>query len=137
MATWDEVRRAASALPEVTESGHGQGGGVAWRVRGVMFAWERALRRTDVEALAAAGAEVPQVPILAVRVPDLEVKDALIAASPRVYFTIAHFDGYKAVLVRLPSIDEAELAELVAQAWLCRAPKRLAKQWLAERSAPA
>jgi hypothetical protein len=79
---------------------------------------------------------VPDVPILAARVPDLGVKEALVADSPGVYFTIPHFDGYRAVLVRLPSIPETELSELLVEAWLCRAPKRLAKAWLAEQQQP-
>lgn len=133
MATWDDVRRLALALPETTEGSGTQAGGQVWRVRDAMFAWERALRRTDVEALEALAAPVPTEPILAARVPDLMVKDALVADSPDIYFTIPHFDGYKAILVKLPSIPETELSELLIEAWLCRAPKRLAKQWLAER----
>ena len=133
MATWDDVRRLALALPETTEGSSAQAGGQVWRVRDAMFAWERALRRTDVQALEALGAPVPAGPILAARVPDLTVKEALVGDVPEVYFTIPHFDGYKAVLVELPSIPESELAELLAEAWLCRAPKLLARQWLAER----
>lgn len=132
MATWDDVRRLASALPETTEGSGTQAGGRVWRVRDTMFAWERALRRTDVQALEELGVPVPADPILAARVPDLTVKEALVADSPDIYFTIPHFDGYKAVLVKLPSIPETELSELLIEAWLCRAPKRLAKQWLAE-----
>jgi hypothetical protein len=100
-------------------------------VRDAMFAWERPLRRTDVAALEEHGAEVPTVPLLAARVPDLGVKEALVADASGVYFTIPHFDGYRAALVKLPSIAEAELSELLTEAWLCRAPKRLAKEWLA------
>ncbi|WP_034271700.1 MmcQ/YjbR family DNA-binding protein [Actinospica robiniae] len=133
MATWDDVRRLALALPETTEGSSAQAGGPVWRVRDAMFAWERTLRRTDVQALEVLGAPVPADPILAARVPDLTVKEALVAAAPDVYFTIPHFDGYKAVLVKLPSIPESELSELLIEAWLCRAPKKTAKQWLAER----
>ena len=133
MATWDGVRRAVSALPEVTEAAGTQLGVPVWRVRAAMFAWERPLRATDVAALEAAGAPVPAGPILAARVPDLEAKEALLAGGPEVYFTVPHFDGYRAVLVRLPLISDGELAELLAEAWLCRAPKRLAKEWLARR----
>ena len=57
-------------------------------------------------------------------------KDALLADDPAVYFTTPHFDGYPAVLVRLGEIDMGELEELVAEAWLCRAPKRLAKEFI-------
>ena len=58
MATWDDVRRLASALPETTEGSGTQAGGRVWRVRDTMFAWERALRRTDVQALEELGAKV-------------------------------------------------------------------------------
>ncbi len=75
----------------------------------------------------------PTGPILAVRVPDLLVKEALLQSKPRVYFTTPHFDGYPAVLVRLGAIDRSELEELLAEAWLCRAPKRLAREFLEVR----
>ncbi len=71
--------------------------------------------------------------MLGVRVGSLEEKDALLAAEPDVLFTIPHFDGYPAVLVRLDEIDRDRLAEILDDAWLTRAPARVAKQWLAER----
>jgi len=73
---------------------------------------------------------VPRGPILAVRVEHEGAKTALLAADPRVFFTTAHFDGYRAVLVRLEQIALDELAELIVEAWLCRAPKRLAEQYV-------
>jgi hypothetical protein len=57
------------------------------------------------------------------------------ADDPGTYFTIPHFDGYPAILVHLGNIPEDELEELLAQAWLCRAPKRLASQFLTTRQA--
>jgi len=63
-------------------------------------------------------------------------KDALIASSPELYFTTSHFDGYAAVLVRLERISREELRELVVEAWLARAPKRLARAYL-EANPPA
>ncbi|MEU4804708.1 MmcQ/YjbR family DNA-binding protein [Actinosynnema sp. NPDC023587] len=125
MATWDDVRRLATALPEVTER-PSYDGRPAWRVKDKLFAWDRPLRGGDLSAL---GADAPDGPVLGVSVPDVGVKDALAADDPDVYFTIPHLDGYAAVLVRLDRIDEAELAELVTEAWLCKAPKRLAKQF--------
>jgi hypothetical protein len=83
-------------------------------------------RRGDLEAL---GGAAPDGPILGAHVPDLGAKEALLAADPAVYFTIPHFNGYAAVLVRLDVIAPAELEELVTEAWLCRAPKRLATDW--------
>ena len=120
MATWDDVTRLARALPEVTEGGS-YGGTRSWRVRDKAFAWERPLRRADVAELA----DPPDGPVLAVRVPDIGVRAALIADSPHVYFATAHFAGYPAVLVWLDEIDVVELAELLDEAWSCRAPRRL------------
>jgi hypothetical protein len=99
-----------------------------WRVKDKLFAWERPLRRSDLEAL---GDAAPDGPILAARVPDLGVKEALLADDARVYFTTPHFDGYPAVLVRLDRLTVADLEELLVEAWLARAPKRLAARYLA------
>jgi hypothetical protein len=132
MATWDDVDRLSLALPETTGERHADGTG-DWRVRGKSFAWERPLRRSDLAALAALGRTAPEPPILAARVPDLGVKEALVEGAAEVYFTVPHFDGYPAVLVRLPRIQLDELEELLTDAWLSRAPKRLAAQFLATR----
>jgi len=132
MATWDDVHRLALALPDTTGGRDGEGSG-SWRVRAKAFVWERPLRRSDLTALAALGRPVPEPPILGAYVPDLGVKEALVGSEPGVYFTTPHFDGYAAVLVRLAVIDVDELGELVTEAWLCRAPKRLAARFLAER----
>jgi len=128
MATLDDVRRLAESLPEVTSKlswGHEM-----WRVRDKSFVWERPLRKTDLAAL---GDAAPEGEILGVRVADEGEKQALIASEPDIYFTIPHFDGYAAVLVRLAAVEEDELEEIVTEAWLLRAPKRLAQQFLAER----
>ena len=126
MAGWDDVRRSALALPE-TDERSSPDGALQWRVRDKLFVWERPLRRADLAAL---GAAAPDGPVLAARVPDVGAKDALLADDPTVYFTTPHFDGYAAVLVRLDRIAVPELAELVAEAWLHRAPKRLAATYL-------
>ena len=125
MATWDDVRRLALSLPETEERlshGHAQ-----WRVRDKPFVWERPLRASDLRAL---GDTAPQRPILGARVEHLIAKEALLADDPGVYFTTPHFDGYAAVLVRLDAISAEELEELVVEAWLCRAPKRLAAEYI-------
>jgi hypothetical protein len=130
MATWEDVRRIASALPETVER---PGDAAQWRVKDKLVVWDRPLRRADLEAL---GDAVPDGPVLAARVPDLGAKEALLADDPQVYFTTPHFDGYPAVLVRLERIPVPELEELIVEAWLCRAPKRLAAEHLARLSAP-
>jgi len=127
MATWEDVRRLALALPETSEkSSHGQT--MAWQVKDKTFAWERPLRKSDLEAL---GDSAPTGPILGARVPDEGAKEALIADDPDVYFTTPHFDGYPAILVRLDHIDLEELEELLVEGWLCKAPKKLAATYRA------
>lgn len=125
MASWDDVRRIALALPETNE--RPSRGNAFWRVREKGFAWERPLRRSDLEAL---GEAAPDGPILGLRVEHLGAKEALLADAPDVCFTIPHFDGYPAVLVRLDAIGLEELTELIVDAWLCRAPRRLAQQYV-------
>jgi hypothetical protein len=98
-------------------------------VKGKHFAWARPLRRADHEAL---GEAAPDGPILGVSVPELVSKGVLMAARPNVYFTTPHFDGYKAILVQLDAIDVDELGALLLEAWLARAPKRLARAYLDE-----
>ncbi|ONI80448.1 hypothetical protein ALI22I_44875 [Saccharothrix sp. ALI-22-I] len=128
MATWDDVRRIAAALPEVTEHASYDGRPV-WRVKDKAFAWDRPLRQADLAAL---GRTAPDGPVLAARVPDLGAKEALLADDPTVYFTTPHFDGFPAVLVRLDGVTTDDLQELLTEAWLCRAPKRLANQYEAD-----
>jgi hypothetical protein len=122
VATWTDVGRIVSGLPETAEPSPRN-----WRVRKKLIAWERPLRKADVAAL---GADAPDGDILGARVADEGVKFALIADDPRVYFTTPHFDGYPAVLVRLAEIGVPELGELLTEAWLAQAPKTLAKAFL-------
>jgi hypothetical protein len=108
MATWDDVREIALSFPEVEEGGKT---GPAYRLRGKLLAWESPKRDAH-------GA-------LAVMV-DHDEKQLILASNPDVYFTIPHYDGYPAVLVRLERIEREELRERLEDAWLLRAPKRLA-----------
>lgn len=125
MATWDDVARVVGELPLTEERAPHE-----WRVGKKLIAWERPLRTSDHQALTALGIAPPQGDILAVRVADEGVKFALIADEPAVYFTTPHFDGYPAVLVRLEAIDELGLRELIVEAWLTQAPKRLVQEFL-------
>jgi hypothetical protein len=125
MATWDDVRRIALALPETDERPSRQH--AFWRVSDKGFVWERPLRPADLRAL---GDAAPTGPILGARVEHLVAKEALLADDPDVFFTTPHFDGYPAVLVRLERIGLDDLRELIVEAWLARAPKRLAQAYL-------
>ena len=131
MATWDDVRRIALALPETDERlSHGS---ASWRVREKGFVWERPLRRADLQAL---GDAAPAGPILGAHVEHLVAKEALLADDPSVFFTTPHFDGYAAVLVRLDKIAVEDLEELIVEAWLVRAPSRLAKAYIETKLPP-
>jgi hypothetical protein len=125
VASWDDVRRLALALPETSERLSRDRR--QWLVKGKLFVWERPLRPREVEEL---GAGAPEGPILGARVEHVGAKEALLADDPRVFFTTPHFDGYPAILVRLGRIAEQDLDEVVTEAWLVRAPRRLAESYL-------
>jgi hypothetical protein len=106
---------------------------MSWRVRDKLFAWERPLRQSDLRDLAELGRRPYDGEILGVRVEHEGAKLALIESEPEIFFTIPHFDGYAAVLIRLEKIDLEELGELLIESWLLRAPKRLAAAYLTSR----
>jgi hypothetical protein len=58
----------------------------------------------------------------AVRVHDRVEKRALLASDRQKFFTEPHYDGFPAVLVRLPAITKRELRKLIVNAWRCQAP---------------
>jgi hypothetical protein len=126
VASWHDVRRIALGLPESSER-PSPGGLPSWRVRDKPFAWERPLRPADLRAL---GDAAPSGPILGARVEHLGAKEALLADDPDVYFTTPHFDRYPAILVLLDRIAPDQLEELIVEAWLARAPKRVAKEYI-------
>jgi hypothetical protein len=127
VATWNDVARVVGELALTSEpSPHD------WRVGKKLLAWERPLRASEREALRKSGVEPPEGDILSVRVSDEGVKFALIADEPTVYFTTPHFDGYPAVLVRLAGIEVRDLVELITEAWLTQAPRKLVQEFLAD-----
>jgi hypothetical protein len=124
MAQWSDVRAVCDDLPDTVEEPE-----LRWRVHGRPFVFERPLRRADLAHLGdAAPADAP----MGAWVPDLGAKDALVGDASGAFFTTPHFDGYPIVLVRLDVVGVPELREVVLDAWLARAPRRLAQQWLAE-----
>ena len=128
MASWEDVRRLALALPQTEERRSRDR--LQWRVKDKLFVWERPLRRSDLEAL---GDAAPDGPILGARVEHVGAKEALLADDPGVFFTTPHFDGYPAILVRLDRIGLGDLEEVIVEAWLVRAPKRVAAAFTAQR----
>jgi hypothetical protein len=127
VATWNDVARVVGELALTSEPSPHE-----WRVGKKLLAWERPLRPSDRDALAQSGVEPPEGNILGVRVSDEGVKFALIADEPGVYFTTPHFDGYPAVLLRLSEIAVRDLVEVITEAWLTQAPKKLVQEFLAD-----
>jgi hypothetical protein len=126
-----DLDRLARAMPlatcEMTDDGR-----PSYRVKDKLFACHRA-RRPD--ALDERGERIDDVQMF--RVADLDAKEALLADRSAPFFTTPHFDGYPAVLLRitdLRKLSRDELFELVADAWLSKAPKRAAAAWIAERT---
>jgi hypothetical protein len=127
MADLDEL---ALALPQTTKE-VSDDGRPSYRVHGKLFCCQRGRRADALDP--ETGERLDDV--LMFRVADLDVKDLLLGDDRVIYFTTPHFDGYPAVLVRIPQLarlDRDELGDLVAEAWLTRAQKRVAKAWLAE-----
>lgn len=131
MSSWEDVRRIALSLPESEERLAREKR--QWRVKQKLFVWERPLRPKEAQELGQ-NAPPPAAPILGARVEHLGAKQALLEDDPRLYFTTSHFEGYPAILIRLDRIAAAELEEIIIEAWLARAPKRLVDAFLAERA---
>lgn len=126
MADLDEL---ALALPEVTKELSDEGR-PAYAVHGKWFCFHR---RPRPDAVDADGNRLDDV--LVFRVENLDVKDLVLADPRGLFFTTPHWRGFPAVLMRisdLGGIDRDELREVVIDAWLTKAKKRVAKAWLAE-----
>ena len=124
-----DLDELALGLPETTKEVSADGR-PSYLVAGKMFCCHRSQRKDAVDA--DTGERMDDV--LLIRVLELEVKDLLLADERRVFFTTPHFRGYPAILLRIPRLADLgrdELSDLVDDAWLSRAPKRVAKAWLA------
>ena len=129
MADLDKLALAMPlATKEVSEDGR-----PSYLVHGKMFCFHRSRRPDAVDAKT--GERLDDV--LMFRVADLDVKELMLADDRGLFFTTPHFDGYAAVLLRIPQLERlerGELEDLVAEAWLTRAQKRVATAWLAEHA---
>jgi hypothetical protein len=115
VASQDDVRRLALALPETSQDP----GSFTFRVAGRQFVWVW-LERVDPRR-----GRVPNREVIAVSTANESEKQALLSLDPAVFFTEPHYDGYPAVLVRLPRIADELLAAVITDAWRARAPRRL------------
>jgi hypothetical protein len=130
MATMADLDELALALPQTTKE-VSDDGRPTYLVHGKLFCCHRSRRRDAVDP--DTGEQLDDV--LMFRVADLGVKDLMLADEHGVFFTTPHFDGYPAVLMRIPDLarlDRDDLQDAVVEAWLTRAQKRVAKAWLEE-----
>jgi hypothetical protein len=130
MATMADLDELALSLP-LAEKAVSEDGRPAYSVKGKLFCLHRSRRPDAVDP--GTGERLDDV--LMFRVEDLGVKELMLADDRSVYFTTPHFDGYPAVLLRirdLARIDREELRDVLVDAWLTRAPRRVARAWLKE-----
>ena len=131
VATMADLDKLALAMPQTTKE-VSEDGRPCYRVHGQMFLLHRSRRPDAVDP--ETGERMDDV--LMVRVADLDVKELFLADDRGLFFTTPHFNGYPAVLTRIPRLEllsRDELRDLVVDAWLTRAQKRIANAWLAEQ----
>jgi hypothetical protein len=123
VADQEDVRRIALSLPETTESEERFAFSVLnkGKQKGFVWAWN--------ERVEPKKPRVPRADVVAIRVIDQDDKAALIASDEEVFFTEPHYNGFPAVLVRLPNVSLEQLEELIVDGWRAQAPRALVKQW--------
>jgi hypothetical protein len=121
MADQADVRRSALSLPGVSEGRDRLAFSVESKGKQKGFAW------VWLQRLEPSQARLPCPEVLAVRVRDQAEKAALLAGDPDIFFTEPHYNGFPAVLVRLPAVTLAQLRSLLVAAWRCQAPRPRAK----------
>jgi len=119
VATQDDVRRIAIALPGVSEATDGFGFSVDHNGKAKAFVWVWMERVTPKKP------RVPNPGVIAARVANDRDKAALLGADPDTFFTEPHYNGFPAVLVRLRQASQATLRQVITEAWRCQAPRPL------------
>ena len=133
MTTMKDLDELALSMPQTTKD-LSDDGRPSYLAHGKLFCCHRGRRRDAIDPRT--GERLDDV--LMFRVADEGVKELLLADDRGLFFTTPHFDGYAAVLMRIPDlarVDRHELEELVVEAWLTRAQKRVAKAWLDDHAA--
>lgn len=121
MATLRDLDRLALELPEATKEVDGDGR-PSYLVSGKWFVFHRPPRR-----------DAPFDDVLAFRTEGLESKELLLADPRGIWFTTPHWNGYPGILIHIADLTQlstTELREAVVEAWLMRAPKKLARAYL-------
>ena len=134
MATLRDVEKLALAMPE-TVKGEDDEGRPSYSVNGKVICLHRSPRPDALDPKT--GERLTDVFVF--RTTDLDVKEMTLQDDRGIFFTTPHWNGYPAVLIRIPHLKQlkrAELGDLIEEAWLSRAPKRVAKIWLAEHGEP-
>jgi len=118
VADQQDVRRIALALPDATEAEDRFAFSVSnkGKHKGFVWAWN--------ERIEPKKPRVPNPDVVAIRVADRFEKEALLATEDPKFFTEPHYNGFPAILVRLPLIDVSELEELIGDGWRAVAPKQ-------------
>jgi len=124
MASQKDVRAIALSLDGVVESRER----FAFAVKTAKAAPPRQFVWAWNERVHPKRPRVPRADVLAVRVSGPDDKAALLAADEDKFFTEPHYDGFPAVLVRLPEVTRGELRALVTEAWRCAAESRKKKK---------
>jgi len=135
MATMKDIDELALAMPQSTKD-VSDDGRPTYLAHGKMFCFHRGRRPDAVDS--ETGKRLDDVFVF--RCEDLDVKELLLADARGLFFTTPHWNGYAAVLIRIPDLarlERAEVRELVIDAWLTRAQKRVAKAWLTEHDEEA
>jgi hypothetical protein len=133
MTTMADLDELALSLPQTTKE-VSDDGRPSYLAHGKMFCFHRGRRPDAIDPDTGERLE----DVLMFRVADLDVKELLLADDRGVFFTTPHFNGYSTVLMRIPDLarlDRDELREMVVEAWLTKAHKRVAKAWLEEHGA--
>jgi hypothetical protein len=117
MATFEDVKRLAADLPEVTEST--SYGTPSLAVRGKSFCRMWSAREHDRD-------DVHDTEVLVVFC-DLDEKAALLASSGGVLFSTPHYEGYGAMLIRLDDVTTDDLADYLEDSYRLKAPASLRK----------
>ena len=113
-----DLDKLALAMPQATKSV--SEGRPTYSVHDKFFCFHRSRRPDAVDPETGE----PLDDVLVFRVADAGEKEAILRDDRGIFFTTPHWNGYSAVLIRIPDlkqVEKDELRDLVAGAWLTRA----------------